>query len=317
MNKAKLLKWGVMTPLSVIGALAIIFLVAMLSLSAIQSISRSSGSNGAVMSLSSSPSVDFFAGEMEDSVMERSVTSSFMEPQMLADEALAAEIDQKIIKTGTLSVVVDSADDSAATVQEIAESAGGYVSSVSLRELTDGSKSGSVQIRVPAEEFDTVLSQIKDASLVVERETVSTQDVTEEYIDISARLSNSQAQETRYVEILDIATTVEEIMQIEEALSWVRSDIESYQGRIDYLDSQTGFSTITVSLSEEPIITIGGKEFRPGTTIKEAAQAFVALVQWSINAIIWIAIIGGGILIPLAIIVWIIRKLYLRLTKKG
>ncbi len=314
MNKSKFLKWGVFTPLSVIGALAIVSLVVVLSFGAIQSLKQSTGNYGGVMSMSSSDG--FFEPEMAyDTAIERSESISFMAPEMLADEALAAEIDQKIIKTGSLTVVVDDADESSATVQEIAEKAGGYVSSVSLRELTDGSRSGSVQIRVPADQFDTVLNEIKDAALVVERETVSTEDVTEEYIDVSARLSNSQAQEDRYVEILEIATTVEEIMQIEEALSWVRSDIESYQGRIDYLDSQTGFSTITVSLSEEPVIVIGGKEFRPGTTIKEAALAFVALVQWSINAAIWIIIVGGGLLIPLALLAWVARKIIIKLKK--
>ena len=138
------------------------------------------------------------------------------------------------------------------------------------------------------------MASVKELAVVVERETSSAEDVTEQYIDFAARLKNAQAQETRYVEILDVAKTVEEILQIESALGNIRGYIESLQGQLNYLDSLTGFSTITISLSEEPIITIGGKEFRPGTSAKEAAQAVVAIAQWLVIAIIWILIVGVG-----------------------
>ena len=113
-----------------------------------------------------------------------------------------------------------------------------------------------------------------------------------------------------------MATTVEEILQIENALASVRGYIESLTGQIQYLDSQADFSTITVSLDEEPIITIGGKEFRPGTTVKLAAQAVVSLAQWFVEAVIWVVIVGIGIGVPLALIGWLGWKGIVRLKKK-
>ncbi|MFA4845013.1 MAG: DUF4349 domain-containing protein [Patescibacteria group bacterium] len=238
---------------------------------------------------------------------------SFFSSELLFDEALAAEIDQKIIKTGDLSLIVLDVAESSAGVKVLAEEKGGYVQSSSVQENIDGTLSGYVIIRVPSDQFDASLTALKEQALVVEQEFVSSEDVTEQYIDIAARLKNAQVQEDRYVEILDIATTVEEILQIENALANVRGYIESLTGQIQYLDSQTDFSTITVNLDEEPVITIGGKVFRPGTTVKQAAQAVVSLAQWLVEAVIWIVIVGVGFGVPLAILGWIL----VRVGKKG
>ena len=260
-----------------------------------------------------------------DTTVGDSLTSFDFEEQSLSapspegflyDEAIAAEVDQKIIKTGSLDLVVDHADESLTTVETLAEGKGGYVQTSTIQEHEDGTLSRYVTIRVPAEQFDTTIEELKGLAIVVERETTSAEDVTEQYIDLAARLKNAQAQETRYVEILDVAKTVEEILQIEAALGNIRGYIESLQGQLNYLDSLTGFSTITISLSEEPVITVGGKEFRPGTTVKEAAQAVVAIAQALVAAIIWIVIVGIGIGVPLALIVWLGWKGITRLRKR-
>ncbi|PJE76956.1 hypothetical protein COV05_02060 [Candidatus Uhrbacteria bacterium CG10_big_fil_rev_8_21_14_0_10_48_16] len=266
-------------------------------------------------SYTTSTSTSSFGGYPEMAVMELQMNEdevsirSSAPNTLLYDEAIAAEVDQKIIKTGTLDLVIDQAEESILSITTLTEGQGGYVQSSSLREHEDGTKSGYIIVRVPADTFESSLEELKAMALVVERETTSAEDVTENYIDLSARLKNAQVQEARYVEILDIATTVEEILQIEQALGNIRGYIESLTGQLQYLDSLTGFSTITINLSEEPVLTIGGKEFRPGTTVKEAAQAVVAIAQWLVIAIIWIVIIGIGIGIPLSLLGWLGWKL--------
>lgn len=239
------------------------------------------------------------------------------EPEgLLYDEAIAAEIDEKIIKTGSLDLVVDHADESLAAVETVATEKGGYIQTSTLQEHEDGTKSGWVTVRVPAEKFDESMEALKSLAVVVERETSSAEDVTEQYIDLAARLKNAKAQETRYVEILDVAKTVDEIIQIETALGNIRGYIESLQGQLQYLNSLTGFSTITISLSEEPVITLGGKEFRPGTTVKQAAQAVVAIAQTLVAAVIWIVIVGVGVGVPVVLIGWLVWKGASRLRKR-
>src|SRR4029079_8297694 len=134
-------------------------------------------------------------------------------------------------------------------------------SSVSERE--DGTHFGSITVRVPAEEFENTLNAIKDFANVVRTQSTTGQDVTEQYTDLQAQLRNAQAQETEYLNILKRAQTVEEILSVQNYLGSIRSTIESLQGRIQYLENVTSYSTITVGLSEEPTVHVPTKAFRP------------------------------------------------------
>ncbi|MDG1950577.1 MAG: DUF4349 domain-containing protein [bacterium] len=293
-----------------IGALAIIFLATSFVINLSQSSTSATYGGYGYDDYAAEPMV--MMADMEESFM----TTRSVSPERLSNEAIAAEIDQKIIKTGTLDLVVDDVEESVDSMKSLAQTVEGYVQSSSTREHSDGTMSGSMTIRIPSETFDETLTGLKDLSLVVERETVSAEDVTEQYIDIASRLENAKAQEERYVEILDVATTVEEILDIEKALGEIRGYIESLTGQLKYLDSVTDFSTITVSLSEEPVITVGGKEFRPRTEVKEAGQALIALGQALVVAIIWLIIIGGGVGIPVTLMVWLMIKLIRNRSKR-
>lgn len=229
--------------------------------------------------------------------------------EMLYDEATAQTVDEKKIKSGTLDMVVDQVDETVGQIQQLTLEQQGTVQNVWIYEQPDGTKTGSVTIKVPFAKFEQIITDIKQLARVVEQETISTDDVTEQYIDLSARLKNAKTQEGRYLEILNSAKNVEEILQIEQALGNIRSQIESLIGRIQYLDSMTDYSTINVNLNEEPTIKIGGKDFRPGTTIQTAAQAVVEIAQWLVIAIIWIVIVGVGVGVPLLLIGWLGWKL--------
>jgi hypothetical protein len=101
-------------------------------------------------------------------------------------------------------------------------------------------------------------------------------------------------------------------LSVQSYLGQVRGEIESLQGQIKYLENQTSYSTLSVSLSEEPTIKIPTKEFRPWSTIKEAGQALVAMFQNIAVGAIWLAILGGGLLLPIAIVIlvvfWLVKK---------
>jgi hypothetical protein len=295
--------------MAVVGLIAIIVMIANAFTNRYYAVTSSSSYDG----WSGAP-LEYEMGLSIDESTFKSVTRD--SSGRLYDEAIAAEIDQKIIKTGSLDLIVDKAEQSLADIDTITTEKGGYVETSTLQEHEDGTKSGYVTIRIPADQFDITMAVVKELAQVVERETSSAEDVTEQYIDLAARLKNAQAQETRYVEILDRANTVEEILQIESALGTIRGYIESLQGQLQYLDSLTGFSTITISLSEEPVITIGGKEFRPGTNVKEALQAVVAIAQALVVAVIWIVIVGVGVGVPIVLIGWLGWKGIIRIKRR-
>jgi len=162
-------------------------------------------------------------------------------------------MERKIIKRAYLHIEVEDFETAASEVERLARASGGFVSDSSSHVTDTGHRRGSITIRVPQEGFLDVVEEIKKLG-TVESTSISGEDVTEEYIDLDARLRNLQRQEERLLEILDNATTVEDILKVEEHLGRVRGEIERIQGRLRYLDNLVTLATITVELFEpEPI----------------------------------------------------------------
>jgi len=220
-------------------------------------------------------------------------------------------IDQRVIKDAYLELEVESAEDSANRITNIAVTKQGFVQRVDIYESPTGAKSGTVTIRVPVGEFETTVQEIKNLANLVISETVSGQDVTEEYIDLEAQLKNKYAEEEQYLEILDRALTIEDILKVTERLSWVRAEIERLEGRMKYLENLTDMSTITSYLEEEKRVEIPVEKWRPLETIRNAFRAGIAGFQVIADALIWIGMIilffALPILIIIGIIVWIVR----------
>lgn len=101
-----------------------------------------------------------------------------------------------------------------------------------------------LEIRIPADKFDALADTISSEAKSVEFRNVYLQDVTEEFIDIEARLRTKKELETRYMQLLQKAQKVEEILAIEKELGTLRSDIESIEGRLKYLNDKVSFSTL-------------------------------------------------------------------------
>ncbi len=224
----------------------------------------------------------------------------------------AAEVDQKIIKNGSLRITVDKVSDALGAVTAIATARGGFVQSSSSTERGDGTHEGQITLRVPAKDFEAAMADVKALAKVVNYELATGQDVTEQYTDLQAQLRNAQAQEEEYLRIMKKAESVEDILKVQERLGQIRGVIESLQGRLKYLENVTAYSTVNVSLAEEPTVQVPTKEFRPGTSVKEAVKALIGIAQGSAVALIWIAIVGGGAGIPVLIVVLLIRAVVRR-----
>ncbi len=224
------------------------------------------------------------------------------------DDAGSSDVsaeDQKIIKTGTVYVTVDDANEAADGLDAIAETYGGYVLTKSLTSDDDGSTSGYVTFRVSEEHFETAMLEAKALASGQTYEYISAEDVTEDYLDLEARLRNAEAQEERYLAILGQATTIDDILAVERYLVSTREDIEVLQGQLNYLDSRTDFSMITVYVSEDSQIVLDVPGFRPGETFAEAVNALIHIVQGFINFAIYLVVVVG----PFVLIAWIIVKI--------
>lgn len=236
-------------------------------------------------------------------------------PPMMTGGQTAAEADQKIIKTGSLDLSVANVNETQSKIAALATGAGGFVQTSSVNERDDGSKFGAITIRIPADRFDATMAEAKKLATLVKSETANGQDVTEQYTDLEAQLRNAQAQETEYLNILKKAQSVQDILNVQQYLSGVRGTIESLQGRIKYLSNQTSYSTIAITLSEDTSVQAPSRGFRPWEDIRAASQALVLLAEALVAWTIWLVIVGGGTLIPIALVIWglvVLIKRFLR-----
>lgn len=219
-----------------------------------------------------------------------------------------------IIRTADMSIVATDTEQALAQIAAMADSSGGWVVESNVYQSTDTAKSGYVRIRVPAEGFQSVLDAIAGLAVEVNSLSTSGQDVTEEFVDLSARLGNMEATAARLRQFLADAENVEEALAVNVELSRVEGDIESLQGRIQFLQQSAAFSSITVNVTPDVLaqpIRVGG--WQPSGVAKEAIEALVSMLQVLANAVIWFVLFALPILlvvaIPFILLIWIIKRL--------
>jgi len=181
-------------------------------------------------------------------VVQETKTSAFSEGKEAEWDAISK---QKIIYTCYLYLGVENVDDAFRRAQEIVRQYQGYLSRVERNQYY-GQRTGrlNVMIRVPVTHFDTVVSELRRMAKHELNYRVESSDVTEEYIDIQARLKVKRELENQYRNLLRQAKSVKDVLEVQRELSTVRSEIESIEGRLKYLQNQTDYATIHLDLEE-------------------------------------------------------------------
>jgi hypothetical protein len=196
-----------------------------------------------------------------------------------------------IIKTGDVVVAVPQAG-LQGTVQkavQIAERLGGFVVSTSVD--SEGARRGTVVVRVPSARFGQALRELEGLGRV-RNENVSGVDVTQEFVDLQARLRNWQAQEAVLLRLMDRARTVTDTIRVQGELSRVQLEIERLRGRLDYLEDQTELGTITTTF-----IGAGPAPSRPTTLARAWREAVRASLE-----VVSAVVVGAGYLVPIALL---------------
>ncbi len=160
------------------------------------------------------------------------------------DTATLVQQRRIIVRTVDMGVLVDDVGESIDAIGGVAEEMGGWLVSSSRAE----EHRGFVSIRVPAERLEEAILRLRSMAQDVKSEITSSRDVTDEYYDIQARLTNLEATEGALIKLLDRAEKVEDALSIQESLSQVQEDIERLQGRIKLLEQTAAYSLINVSL---------------------------------------------------------------------
>jgi len=199
----------------------------------------------------------FFGGTLLSSfnapplAVQRSQAMSQPEAASLSEQLnvkSASAEEHMVVYDGRISLETSDIQAIASKIRTVADALGGYVASTSFS-LYGTQTVADISIRVPKDKFHAAVQEIKSFGKVLDERTKS-DDVTQQYVDLKARLENLQRQEKRLNEILGVAKTVSEVLSVEKELERVRGEIESLLGRIKYLERNVEMSTITSHLTE-------------------------------------------------------------------
>jgi hypothetical protein len=205
----------------------------------------------------------------------------------IAPTTLNVEDERMIIRTGDIDLVVEDVTQAVEDITWMALSYGGYVVSSYVRGEEEEMR-GWITFRVPDEDFETALAELRDMAVSVESESTQSQDVTEDYIDLQARLANAEATEQQYLALLEKAEEIDDILDIYNYLSRIREDIEQLKGQIQYLEQTTSTSLISVSL--EPEEAVVGDGWSVLGVLKAAARGLVTAGKVLGTIAIWLLI---------------------------
>lgn len=221
----------------------------------------------------------------------------------------AAEPTKMIIYNAEMSLVVKDSDVAQEDITRLVEGVGGYVSNSSSYTYSGGLRRITLTLRLPAEKFNETMTALRDMAMEVTQETIGTQDVTQEYVDLESRLRALEAKADRLEQLMEEAEDTEAVLAVYEQLSQTQIEIEQTKGRMQYLERSAAMATITVSLTPDALsqpIEVAG--WRPGGVAKESFQALIKAFQWLINALIRIVILVLPIMLFLGGLLYLFIK---------
>jgi hypothetical protein len=208
-------------------------------------------------------------------------------------------IDTKIIKTAYVTLEVTDVTASVDTLKALVAAHGGYLSSSNIQASYNNRLTGTVVLRIPAAEFENTLAGVKAVGTV---KAVSTQgeDVTEQYVDVQAQITSYQNQLAQYNEIMKKAVKVSDVIEIQQQIDQVQTNLNRLEGQLKYLNSRIDLSTITVTLQEpEPVGGSSGYNFI--NTINQGIAGFfgmidaIVIILFTLLPLIILAGIGYGV----------------------
>lgn len=238
--------------------------------------------------------------------MEPSMTTEDMisEPMIESTVSIKASntniIPRSIIYTGWMSLETDDIDLTINKIKQVILSSNGYVDNISV-DKSEKFEYGYITVRVPQDQFSNVVQSIENLG-ELKNKNISNNDITDQLFDLKIRIENAKATEARFLQILDKAVNISDILQIEKELNRIRTDIEILDGHINNLNNRIAYSSLTINVSktiEDPLLP--GMDFLE--SIRQGLNAMVILIQFIIASFI--------VLIPF-IAILIIYRIYKR-----
>ncbi len=221
-----------------------------------------------------------------------------------------------VLRSATVSVVVEDPRSGATAIGRMADDMGGFVvaSSEHRSDYSEAARdyaTASIAIRVPASQLDAALERIETQAIEVTHRNISGKDVTQEYTDARSRVRNLEAAEAQLLLVMEKAHRTEGILAVLQRLTDVRAEIEVLQGRIQYLGEASRLALVQVELSKEAppqVVSAWGL----GKTVDGSFHALVSVVQFLSRVLIFVAVV----VLPLSLLGFFFLYLPFRLIRR-
>ncbi|WP_162356547.1 DUF4349 domain-containing protein [Metabacillus mangrovi] len=201
-----------------------------------------------------------------------SLSKADQEMKEPADPAVPAASSRKIIYRADLDVRVRDFEAALSQIEQETKRAGGYmVNIISSDAAEKGEREGTITVRVPQAKFSAFLNTMEKGTFELQSREVAGQDVTEEYVDLESRLKAKEAVETRLLSFMKDSQKTSDLLAISKDLAGVQEEIEQLKGRRNYLQNQTDFAAITITLSESGVMV----PHADGGTWEKTQQQFI------------------------------------------
>jgi len=212
------------------------------------------------------------AGQYDSTAIEQSATKAKSEPQSSPTVSVPP---RKMIYDASIDLIVESLNNAEQAILKLIKDHGGFLAESEQNSDSKEQRRSTWRVRVPADRFDSFLGAVSRLG-EVQHNHVGSQDVTEEYFDLEARIRNKQEEEKRLVKHLSASTgNLKDILDVERELSRVRGEVEQMQGRLRFLANRTELSTVTITATE-------WKDFKPpvaATFSTQIGRTFVRSVE--------------------------------------
>jgi len=248
------------------------------------------------------------------SLRTKSIMPGMPAPMPYSPIAPTDQQDRLVITDTSLSLVVKNVKDVLGKIQELAKQQSGFLIDSNLSKPEEGG-TGTISIRVPTEKINETLEALRGLSVKVVSEHVSGSDVTDQYVDLDARLAVLQQTKTKFEEILTKATEVEEMLQVQQQLISLQDQIDAIKGQQQYLEKSAALSRITIYLSTDELALPYSPDnaWRPGVVFKQAVRSLAGFLRDLGSLLIWVGVFAV-IWVPVLVAILLGKRLRRRVT---
>jgi hypothetical protein len=248
--------------------------------------------------------------------VDRAMEAPPAEPRAYGGAGSAYAAERLIIRSGNVSLVVTDTRAALATIEGIVQgmaAEGAFVVSADEVGGEDGSQPRiTVSIRIPASRFDETMDRLAALAVSVANRSESSQDVTEEYVDLEARVESLETARQRLLEIMEEARSTKDLLEAEQQLTQREAEIESLKGRKQYLEQSARLSNIWIELQPYLLSQPVGDEWRPAETVRRAVEALLDglrgfgdfLIVFAIAVLPWLAALGLVVFLVVRLVRW-------------